>query len=568
MTPGKKLVLAVLWLGLLGGGVWAYSYFMSGESGDAVEKEFKTAWQAVDSKNTAGPDLAAFVKRVAGKDRAAVEERLKKWEQDFIDGTVLPRAKQEFEAAWDAAILEGAPGPDPAKSVEKLPAAARASVQEQLARIGQTQEAKFPRFRIALDPFSGYCVFRSPEFHKKLAQKGVRVVLHDDGGKYQERMEGLASGQTKMAVYTIDALISTSAPHPVPPASIVFLIDESKGADAILAPKAIYPQKGDLNKAGTRLVFLKDSPSATLARVVKYGFTPSQVALNGVDDYADVKSQAVAAGPRATAAFVLWEPDVTEVLGKNNGDLHVVTSSAEHPGTIVDVFVVQKDFLKQHPDDVKKVVQTYFETLAEKQPHMSQLIEQDARRTGSEMSDKAAEKVKAGIAWSDLKANVTLFAANQAAPSKVPLDAVIEGLNKSLRDALVIQKTYDAKEMYDASVLRELSGGVPPPPPLPKLADIPFSRSSTVLNTSLYKDLLDAAEKVLKDDPTLFVEFRGYQQDDTGVPEEDDYKKKRADAVLEALAARGVGRDRMKAVPGKASEDKTRSKVVFVLQRR
>ena len=91
------------------------------------------------------------------------------------------------------------------------------------------------KLRLALDSFSGYCIFRSDEFKKKLADQGVDFEYVDDNADYAARMKTVQSGDTPLAVFTIDALINnTPPPGDDPPAAIIMVIDETRGADAMI----------------------------------------------------------------------------------------------------------------------------------------------------------------------------------------------------------------------------------------------------------------------------------------------------------------------------------------------
>ncbi len=91
---------------------------------------------------------------------------------------------------------------------------------------------------IALDSFSGYAVLRSKTFADLLRRQGIKLELQDDGANYTQRLENLRSGKVQMAAFTVDALIKTTAKSGELPATIVALIDETRGADAMLAYKS------------------------------------------------------------------------------------------------------------------------------------------------------------------------------------------------------------------------------------------------------------------------------------------------------------------------------------------
>ena len=87
--------------------------------------------------------------------------------------------------------------------------------------------------------------------------------LHDDGADYAARIRALQAGDAQLAVFTIDALLKASAELNEMPATIVALVDETTGADAIVAYKSKVPNIDALNAAETRFVLTPSSPSET-----------------------------------------------------------------------------------------------------------------------------------------------------------------------------------------------------------------------------------------------------------------------------------------------------------------
>ena len=117
------------------------------------------------------------------------------------------------------------------------------------------------RVSVALDSFSGYAIVRSPEFRKCLVEQKIRLELEDDGADYLQRIKELDRGRTDMAVFTIDALLKVSDHLGKSPATIVAVIDETRGADAMVAYQSKFPSVDALNHADTRFVLTPDSPS-------------------------------------------------------------------------------------------------------------------------------------------------------------------------------------------------------------------------------------------------------------------------------------------------------------------
>src|SRR5690606_23354589 len=119
---------------------------------------------------------------------------------------------------------------------------------------------------------------------------GIKVELTDDGANYPQRLQKLASGELDMAVFTIDALMKSSADYKDIPATVVALVDETKGADAMVASKSRFPNIDSLNSSGLKIVCTKESPSETQARVIMAQFNLDKVPqdpfqfMNNVDE--------------------------------------------------------------------------------------------------------------------------------------------------------------------------------------------------------------------------------------------------------------------------------------------
>ena len=292
---------------------------------------------------------------------------------------------------------------------DQLSAMLDALKQRMTSSKGATSTAK-QQVRVAIDSFSGYAVLRSDAFKRKLSVRGIDLKLLDDGADYRKRLEALKNGDVQMAVITIDALIKTGHGLGSNPATIVMVIDETVGADAMVAWKKSVPNIDALNTADTRIVATPDSPSETLARVVMSNFQLPQLPTDGfinADGAEDVykRFQADRDGKRA---YVLWEPFVSKAL--EEPDAHVLMDSSRFRGYIVDVLVVQRDFLLSNESAVDSLVEAYLRTLYESGVSgMSRLVSDDASATGQPVSDKQAKTLTDKIWWKNTSENYAHF---------------------------------------------------------------------------------------------------------------------------------------------------------------
>ena len=197
-------------------------------------------------------------------------------------------------------------------------AQARAQQAEEQAMAATSGDLPYKdQVTIALDSFSGYAVLRSKRFSQLLRQKQIKLNLVDDNADYTKRLASLKDGRVNMAAFTVDALIKTSAVSGQTPATIVALIDETRGADAMLAYKSVINNVDDLNHPETQFVLTPDSPSETLARVVMSNFKLDQLPANpfiGAGDAEDVYQRYRKSQKNSRQIFVLWEPYVSQIL--------------------------------------------------------------------------------------------------------------------------------------------------------------------------------------------------------------------------------------------------------------
>ena len=164
---------------------------------------------------------------------------------------------------------------DPVRAKSKTESAKQQAEAAVAATSGTSRFSQ--EISIGLDSFSGYAVFRTAEFQNQLANRGIKLRLVDDGPDYAVRAAGLEKGTLQFALFPADALLKTFSKLDYPPATIIAIIDETRGADAMLAYKKQFENVDRLNSPDVRFVLVGDSPSETLARVVIQDFGLNQV---------------------------------------------------------------------------------------------------------------------------------------------------------------------------------------------------------------------------------------------------------------------------------------------------
>lgn len=268
--------------------------------------------------------------------------------------------------------------------------------------------------KIAIDSFTGYSVLRSQVMRDQLKQKEIRWTLKDDGANYDDRIKALSNGRVDMAVFTIDSFIAAGAKIHEFPGTIVLILDETKGADAMVAYKSAVGSIQDLDHESAKIVATPNSPSEFLARVVLAQFSlprmPSKWLIRA-DGAEAVYRKLRGADKNAKRAYVLWEPYVSRALDIEG--VEILLDSSRMSGYIVDVLVVRRRFLSDHADLVRDVVEAYLRanfSYSQERSGLIKLVMDDAKQTGSDrLSKDQAERLVDGIQWKNTFENYVHF---------------------------------------------------------------------------------------------------------------------------------------------------------------
>lgn len=275
---------------------------------------------------------------------------------------------------------------------------------------------------VAADSFSGYAVLRSPFLKKWLSDKQIKLNVVDDGADYSGRLKNLEDGNSQLAVFTIDSYLNAGIRNGSFPGSIILVLDETQGGDALVAHESSFKSIQDLNQPSTRLVLTPDSPSEFLARVILAHFSLPKLAddwLIPEDGSSNVLKELKKSKPTDKKAFVMWQPHIAKAL-KEPG-FKVLLDSSQLKGYIVDVLVAERSFLKENPSLVETFTEGYFRALFHYQNEangIQKLITQDANLLDSEKLDaQLASAVAKGIQWKNTVDNYAHFGLEKNAAS-------------------------------------------------------------------------------------------------------------------------------------------------------
>ncbi len=463
--------------------------------------------------------------------------------------------------------------------------------QEQILEATSGNSNYKHRLKLGLDAFSGYAILRSDALNQQLRSQQIKVDFVDDGADYGKRLEELSSGALQMAAFPIDALLKASERKGSLPVTIVALLDETRGADALVAYKAKYPNVDALNSVDTQFVLVGDSPSETLVRMLMHDFQLDQVKASSfvrVTNEKDVLARYKQTTPQSPEVYVTWEPIVSQML--ENEQLHVLIDSAAQSGTIVDALVVSRDYLIKNEPVVKNFLECYFRALysTSERSQLVQLVMNDASQGGSRLTQQQAERLVDGIVWKNTQENLAHFGLRNA--SVTHIEDMIDRIKRVLLATGGITKDPtegESSRLFNEQALRDLDAGGFHPGISPEVvrenlqlpvltqeqwsklvpvgtAQVPpliYARGTARLTEPSRAKLDDLVEN-LKSWPNYYLMVRGNASSVGDAAVNRQLAQQRAEAALEYLLSKGVPASRMLVMDGEISGQMS---VTFVL---
>lgn len=260
------------------------------------------------------------------------------------------------------------------------------------------------KVRIGVDNWIGYFPLCSPEMKNSMRQAGYQLVCEDDSADYPERMRRLKEGDLDFAVATVDSFLLNAQPFSYP-ATIVMVIDESKGGDAILTRRQDLGGLDDLKgRSDIRVAFTPGSPSHYLLKAAADHFNvpellPPPGSRRIETDGSAKAGEKLLAG--AADVAVLWEPDVSKVLAR--GGIKKILGTEDTERLIVDILLVNRDFSKRSPQVVQQLLASYFRVLKTYRDDPALLTKQVQNETG--LTEETVATMLKGVHWATFMEN-------------------------------------------------------------------------------------------------------------------------------------------------------------------
>lgn len=305
---------------------------------------------------------------------------------------------------------------------------------------GQQQTSSEP-FRITINTWVGFAplyLAQEKGFFKKHGLQNVEIVKMDDTTARKVSME---AGRIEGYASSVDnwALDSAHGVH----GKIVMGFDESAGGDGIVAKKSIK-KLSDLK--GKTVAAQPGMPGQFLLfhLLSKAGLSPSDVKFIEMDS--DKAGAAFVAGKLDAA--VTWEPWLSKASTSGG---HILASTKENRGLIVDVLVVPPDVLSKRPKDVQAVMLAWFDALDYWKTHKDESDKIMAKALGLNPADFSA--MCAGVNHLDLVENRAYFGTSG---KNGPIFGVFDSASRVWLGQHITKLSTKSSEEIDSSLLSGL----------------------------------------------------------------------------------------------------------------
>lgn len=254
-------------------------------------------------------------------------------------------------------------------------------------------------FSLGVATWVGYAPLYVAQEKGIFEKNGIKVDLM--------KMESNTDRRTALAAKRIQGFASTVDTHVVSAASDVpgvqvVALDESYGGDGIVAKKEIKSLK-DLK--GKRVAVQTDGGAS-------FFWFLYLLKQEGIDFNKEIKAQNMTAGDAGAAfiankvdAAVTWEPWLTKAKQTDFGS--VLATSDISPGVITSTIAMHEDFIKENPEAVKALVESWFEAVDYYKTNKEDALKIMGKAMG-QSSEEIEESLK-GVRFYDEQKNKEYF---------------------------------------------------------------------------------------------------------------------------------------------------------------
>jgi outer membrane protein OmpA-like peptidoglycan-associated protein/ABC-type nitrate/sulfonate/bicarbonate transport system substrate-binding protein len=260
------------------------------------------------------------------------------------------------------------------------------------------------KLTIGVDGWIGYFPLCSPEMRRRMRARGYALTCDNDGGDYPARFKRLNEDELDFAVTTVDAYVLNGAAIDYP-ATMIAVIDESKGGDAIIARRSKIANLEALKRGPTvKIAFTPSSPSEHLLKSIGEHFDLPQfrdrngawrVPAEGSTDALEKLQKG------KVDVAVLWEPDVSRALADPAYVKLIGTEDTEE--LIVDALLASRRVISEKPEAIQVLLEEYFQTLGHYRTDAAEMRADVAKY--AKVEDEQIDAMLGGVAWADVADN-------------------------------------------------------------------------------------------------------------------------------------------------------------------
>jgi NitT/TauT family transport system substrate-binding protein len=297
-------------------------------------------------------------------------------------------------------------------------------------------------FNIAFNEWVGFAPFFVA---KDLGYFGNLPVDFDFIAVEGDKRAGLYAGRFQMICETLD-MFETSRESQDFPGKIIFAIDESFGGDGVIAVKEVQTLK-DLR--GANVVAEPGQPSYFILQYLlhKEGMT-----------LRDIKVQSMNSSD-AAAAFIAkkadvagtYEPYLTQALQKRPGS-HLLVSSTDLPGYIVDVAIVRAETLNSRREDLVAILRGWCMAVEQFKIHRSESVANMAK--AFKITPDEFTRTVEGLRYFDCSRGQTFMGTGAA---NGPIFEIFKNVGTILNENNLTSVTVSAQDRIDPSVVQAVA---------------------------------------------------------------------------------------------------------------
>ena len=259
---------------------------------------------------------------------------------------------------------------------------------------------------LAYQTWVGYSPLFLAEMKGFYADEALDVTFVNDE-LAPARRDAFKQGILDVSTETLDLLGSARAADT--PAVGVMVLDVSLGGDGIVADKQIECVK-DL--AGKKVAYARENVGEVF---LAYVLHKEGLSLNDVDPTFLAPENAGAAFVAGKVdAAVTWEPWISQAQKHSNA--HLLVSTREEPGFIVDILAAREAFARERPEALKKLMRAWYRAVSWHKAHPEEAARMLAPRF--DISPQDYLETLEGLHWPDYEGTLEHFGTT-AVPGRI-----------------------------------------------------------------------------------------------------------------------------------------------------